>query len=91
MQAAAAGLAGTAARLPQAQHDVPAFLQRQKLLILNTGKYLNVMRECAAKPPHTLPLGTHLGEHCWLLFLGLAYTCCGMASVWAPKQSAASP
>jgi len=52
---------GTAAG-PQPQHDVPAFLQRQKQLVLNTGKYLNVMRECAAQPPRTLPLGTHLGK-----------------------------
>lgn len=47
---------------PQPQHDVPAFLQRQKQLVLDTGKYLNVMRECTASPPRTLPLGTHLGE-----------------------------
>lgn len=57
-----AGAAGASARAPsQPQYDVPIFLQRQKQLILNTGKYLNVMRECKATPPRTLPLGTHLG------------------------------
>ena len=45
-----------------AVHDVPAFLQAQKGLILSTGKYLNVMRQCRATPPRTLPLGTRLGE-----------------------------
>lgn len=58
--AAAAAVAASRPALP-AQHDVPVFLQRQKQLILNTGKYLNVMRECRASPPRTLPLGTHLG------------------------------
>lgn len=69
---------GSGSASQQPQHDVPAFLQRQKQLVLNTGKYLSVMRECAAQPPRTLPLGTHLGEwvgwawaqhegsaHCW--------------------------
>jgi hypothetical protein len=46
---------------PPQQYDVPAFLMRQRDLILNTGKYLNVMRECGTKPPRTLPLGTRLG------------------------------
>ncbi|KAL4425465.1 hypothetical protein ABPG75_009481 [Micractinium tetrahymenae] len=56
-----AGAAAAAARPPPPPlHDVPVFLQRQKQLILNTGKYLNVMRECKATPPRTLPLGTHL-------------------------------
>jgi hypothetical protein len=54
--------AAAAAPLLVPQHDVPVFLQRQKGIILNTGKYLNVMRQCQAKPPRTLPLGTHLGE-----------------------------
>ena len=63
---AAAGSAASSPGKPQQQapprHDVPVFLRRQKALILNTGKYLNVMRECQATPPRTLPLGTRLGE-----------------------------
>ena len=47
---------------PQLPHDVPAFLQRHKQHILDTGKYLNVMRQCKAEPPRTLPVGTRLGE-----------------------------
>ncbi|PSC76155.1 Gamma-tubulin complex component 2 [Micractinium conductrix] len=45
---------------PQLPHDVPAFLQRHKQHILDTGKYLNVMRQCKAEPPRTLPVGTRL-------------------------------
>jgi hypothetical protein len=47
---------------PLPRHDVPAFLQRQKRAVLDTGKYLNVMRQCGAEPPRTLPPGTRLGE-----------------------------
>lgn len=57
-----AGMAAGPARPLQPLHDVPVFLLRQKQLILNTGKYLNVMRECKAAPPRTLPLGAHLGR-----------------------------
>ncbi|KAL4418839.1 hypothetical protein ABPG77_001502 [Micractinium sp. CCAP 211/92] len=55
-----AGTATGPARPLHLLHDVPVFLQRQKQAILNTGKYLNVMRECKAAPPRALPLGAHL-------------------------------
>ncbi|KAK9863562.1 hypothetical protein WJX84_003827 [Apatococcus fuscideae] len=41
-------------------HDVPAFLEPHKALILNTGKCLNAIRECGRIVERPLPADVHL-------------------------------
>lgn len=50
-------------------HDVPVFLAKSKAAILNTGKYLNLVRSCGRQPQRPLPLGMHLGKPTLTLWL----------------------